>query len=369
MAELTAALATVRGGTRQLVVVEGEAGIGKTTLIEAFLPRCRDGGLAFVARAACTEQEGQAEPYRPLFDALMAMSRAPGSERLLAQLRRCAPTWLTHMPALHAGGERQRLEQRAAGVTRSRMLRELTDLLDALADERPVVLWLDDLHWADGPTLDWVAACSQGRESARTLLIVSLRPHAANRAEQFVAEARVKRWCRQIRLDGLDRQATRDLVGARLGPRAAGAAQIADRLHALTEGHPLFIAAMLDELETEDGARLSSEAEAIGQALDRRGLLVPDWLRALIDHQIDRLTADDRELLEVCSLMPDLEWSSAAAAAGANRPLDEVEPALSALASRGAFIVRAGAMTWPDGTMARRSPSGTRCIGRCCAPG
>ena len=369
LTELTAALATVRNGTRQLVVVEGEAGIGKTTLIEAFLPRCREDGPASVARAACTEQEGPAEPYRPLFDALMAMSRASGGERLLPQLRRCAPTWLTHMPALQAGGERQRLEQRAAGVTRSRMLRELTDLLDALADERPVVLWLDDLHWADGPTLDWVAACSHGREQARTLLIVSLRPNAGQRADQFVTEARVKRWCRQIRLEGLDRLATREVVGARLGPRAADAAKVADRVHALTEGHPLFITAMLDEFETEGGACLSSEADAIVRALDLRGPLVPDRLRALIDHQIGRLTSDDRELLEVCSLMPDHEWSSAAAAAGANRLLSEVEPELSALASRGAFVTRAGAMTWPTAPRPRRSPSGTRCIGRCCAHG
>ena len=232
-----------------------------------------------------------------------------------------------------------------------------------------MVLWLDDLHWADGPTLDWVAACSHGREQARTLLIVSLRPNAGQRADQFVTEARVKRWCRQIRLEGLDRLATREVVGARLGPRAADAAKVADRVHALTEGHPLFITAMLDEVETEGGACLSSEADAIVRALDLRGPLVPDWLRALIDHQIGRLTSDDRELLEVCSLMPDHEWSSAAAAAGANRLFSEVEPELSALASRGAFVTRAGAMTWPTAPRPRRSPSGTRCIGRCCAHG
>jgi DNA-binding winged helix-turn-helix (wHTH) protein/tetratricopeptide (TPR) repeat protein len=351
LADLTASLAAAGAGARQLVIIEGEPGIGKTTLVEKFLAGRSEGTAVLIAHAACTEHDGPGEPYRPMLDALMRVCRSGPSQSLL---RRCAPTWLAQMPALQMPGERQRLERRAAGVTQNRMSRELTDFLEVLASDRIVVLWLDDSQWADPPTLHWLWAFISRRDHARVLIIITLRRDENVGAAQLAAEAALKSWCRHIRLEGLDKNATRDLIGLHWGRADAGVVGAAERIHAVTEGHPLFITAILDELQTGDADHPSivDHAQPMWLLWERHGPAIPHRLRDLIEHQIARLSLQDAALLEIASLMTAVEWSAAAVAAGADEPLPVVEGALARLTSRGVFVRRTGAVAWPDGTIA-----------------
>src|SRR5258705_9439874 len=89
---------TARAGRRRLVFVTGEAGIGKTTLVETFLARL-GGGDVRIGRGQCVEQYGTGEAYMPVLEALARMGRQPGGAAIVAALRQYAPSWLTQLPA------------------------------------------------------------------------------------------------------------------------------------------------------------------------------------------------------------------------------------------------------------------------------
>src|SRR5262252_4975763 len=81
-------------GTRQLVVVSGDIGMGKTTVVDGFLAHCAAGNAGRIGRGQCAEHYGEEEPYLPVFEALWQLSRGPACDEVLAVLRRYAPLWL-----------------------------------------------------------------------------------------------------------------------------------------------------------------------------------------------------------------------------------------------------------------------------------
>jgi predicted ATPase len=135
-----------RREVRQTVFIEGEAGIGKTALLRSFLAE-QTGGEVRLADAQCVEQQGSAEPYMPVLEALDRLARS--SRETLDALRRYAPTWLVQMPWLLGAEEVRDLRSVVGEATRTRMLREMTRALEVLSAARPLVIVLEDLHWAD----------------------------------------------------------------------------------------------------------------------------------------------------------------------------------------------------------------------------
>jgi DNA-binding winged helix-turn-helix (wHTH) protein len=171
--QLMSAFAHVRAGVRQIVFVSGEAGIGKTALAETFIENLPIEASARIARGDCVERYGAGEAYQPLLEALTRLCMQPGSTPLVATLRKFAPTWLAQLPGLHTSAEQRTLQRRTAGVTPARMLRELTDAFEAMAVQAPIVLFLDDLHWSDVSTLDWLSNFARRRERACVLVIAT----------------------------------------------------------------------------------------------------------------------------------------------------------------------------------------------------
>src|SRR5262249_15456933 len=100
----------------------------------------------------------------------------PGGEQLIPLLTQYAPSWLVQMPALLRAADLEALQRRVTGVTRERMLREAIESLEVISTQRTLVLCLEDLHWADHSTVDWLAAVAQRREPARLLVIGTYRP-------------------------------------------------------------------------------------------------------------------------------------------------------------------------------------------------
>src|SRR5262245_35574920 len=130
----------------------------------------------WIGQGQCIEHYGAGEGYLPLLDALGRVCRQPGGDRLIALLHQHAPTWLVQMPALLTATELEALQRKTAGATRERMLRELAEAVEAVTVERPLVLWLEDLHWGDVSTLDWLAFVARRRERARLLVLGTYRP-------------------------------------------------------------------------------------------------------------------------------------------------------------------------------------------------
>jgi predicted ATPase len=132
-------------------------------------------------------------------------------------------------------------------------------------------------------------------------------------------------------------------------PPSAAVHRFARELHAHTEGHPLFVRALLDELRAHGLLPGPDAPSAVPSEESIARLGVPDTLRQLIERQVDELTGLERTLLEGASVL-GMEWMSAAAAVAAERDAAEVEPVLAGLARREAFVRRTGVGEWPDGT-------------------
>jgi predicted ATPase len=95
---LHAAWAQVREGQRQLIFVTGEAGMGKTAVVEAFAAQVRREPTVTLAYGQCVEHYGAGEAYLPVLEALEQLCRGPAGEDLVALLQQHAPTWLVQLP-------------------------------------------------------------------------------------------------------------------------------------------------------------------------------------------------------------------------------------------------------------------------------
>ena len=163
-------------GERQVVVVMGEAGIGKTTVVDAFAAQVSATAAIWVGRGQCIEQYGAGEPYLPLLEALSRLCRGVDGARLIELLQRHAPSWLMQLPALVVTAEFEVLQRRVSGTTRARMLRELAEAVEGVTAERPLLLVFEDLHWSDAPNLEWLAYVARRRDWARLLVLATYRP-------------------------------------------------------------------------------------------------------------------------------------------------------------------------------------------------
>jgi hypothetical protein len=99
LTQLRDALERARAGDRQIVVVSGEPGIGKTSLVKTFVTAAGAQADVHVTWGQSAEHYGAAEPYLPLLEALTRACRGPSAERFTAALDRHAPTWLTQLPS------------------------------------------------------------------------------------------------------------------------------------------------------------------------------------------------------------------------------------------------------------------------------
>ena len=154
----------------------GEPGIGKTALVETFVAQVRATADVWVGHGQCMDHYGAGEAYLPVLEALGRLGRGPAGAPLVAVLWQYAPSWLVHLPALLASEDRERLAHTTSGVTPARMLRELAEALEVLTAIRPLVLVLEDLHWSDRATVEWLAYMVRRRDPARLLILGTYRP-------------------------------------------------------------------------------------------------------------------------------------------------------------------------------------------------
>jgi DNA-binding winged helix-turn-helix (wHTH) protein/tetratricopeptide (TPR) repeat protein len=338
-------------GRRQVVFVTGEAGIGKTTLVEAFAGEVGRERAGLVARGQCLEQRGAPEPYLPVFDALGRLCQVdPGAVALLS---RVAPTWLAQMPALVEPADRADLEQRALGGTQGRMLREAAEALEAAGSDRPLVLVLEDLHWADPSTVDLLEWLARRDTPARLLVVGTYRPADALAGGAPIgnagADLRLRGLAHELRLGELGPQAVAAVLGRGL-PGADVPEELARLVHRRTDGVPLFVVQL---------AQAWTDAGVLRSASGRWELVphppgddpeVPDDLRRLLELQLERLDAADLAMLEAAAV-GGVEFAAATAAADGPGTVDAAEERCAALARHGRFLRPTGTVAWPDGTV------------------
>ncbi len=284
-------------GTRSVVWVAGEPGIGKTMLIEHFVASV---GEIACARGQCVEHYGAGEPYLPVLEALGQLCR--GNEEIPALLRAVAPTWLLQLPWLSSAEERDGLRRELAGVSPHRMLRELGEFIDRFTEARPLLLVTEDLHWSDRSTIQLVDYVARRRGSARLMWLSTFRTaevvamdHPLNPVRQ---ELRLHGLCEEIALDPFTEAEVADYVAER-SPALAGDEAFVRALHERADGVPLFVASVLTEVMARAAARDDLDA---GAAAQLAGLAVPENLTGIIEHYIGSLGVQELALLSAAAV-------------------------------------------------------------------
>ena len=113
---------------------------------------------------------GDHEPYYPILEAISNLIRLPGSKASVTEiLASQAPAWLVQFPALVTSDDLERLRRDLAGTTRERILRELCEAMEKIAKEWPLVVILEDVHWTDPYTIDWLSAFAHGNRNAKLI--------------------------------------------------------------------------------------------------------------------------------------------------------------------------------------------------------
>ena len=336
-------------GERQLVFVSGEVGIGKTTVLNLLLVRLAAWGAAWFGWGQCSEHYGEAEPYLPLLGALGQLGRGPEGPQLLAVLRRYAPMWLVHLPGLISDAELERVQRQVQGATRARMMRELAEALEVLTAARPLVLVLEDLHWSDSATVDFLAYVAQRREPAQLLILGTYRPVEAliqaHPVRGMVQELVGRGQCAELRLELLSGEDVTAYVAGRLaGPVAA---TLAAFVHGRTEGNALFTVNIVEHM-VQHGLVVRRDGQwTLRQVPEVSGL--PEGLRQLILRRIEELPAAARQILEAASVAGKA-FAVAAVAAGLQSPQEDIEVVCEGLVAQQRFIDDTGLAVWPDGT-------------------
>jgi predicted ATPase len=334
-----------------MLFVAGEAGIGKTALVEAGLAECAAHETVWVGWGQCVESYGAETGYLPLLEALGRLCRGPAGSTALEVLRQWAPSWLAQLTGVLAPAEQARLQRRTQATTRARMLCELAEALEALTPVHPVVVVLEDLHWSDPSTVDVLTMVARRREAARLLVLRTYRPAElilrAHPLRQATAELRQHGQCCELLLGYLSEAAVAAHV-ARHFPAPLVQA-MAPVLYQRTAGQPLFMIHMAEYLaqhtglETSPGPALAARLASVAEA-------IPPGVQQLIELQLGQLDDEAQRLLEMASVA-GVEFASASVAAGLHTPLQLVEEGCAALAQWGAFLEAWGLAAWPDGTV------------------
>jgi DNA-binding winged helix-turn-helix (wHTH) protein/tetratricopeptide (TPR) repeat protein len=297
-------LSKAKSGQRQLVFVTGEPGIGKTTLIQTFLAGPA-ASQVLVAGGQAVEQVEAREPYLVVLDALGRLARIADPQHVVGLLRRDAPAWLAQMPWLLEPADAAALRQSLIDVQPERMLRELAVFLEEFSSTATLILALEDLHWSDRSTVELLLMLAQRSEPARLLVIGTYRPAEASVQEHPILRAKqtlqLRHQCTEIALESLARADVQSYLYRRF-PQAVFPKALAGLIHAHTDGNPLFMVAVIDQLIARGWLVATDPGWALTVSLETLRLEVPDELREMIRFQFQGMGPADCSLLEAASV-------------------------------------------------------------------
>jgi tetratricopeptide (TPR) repeat protein/predicted Ser/Thr protein kinase len=324
--QLAAAWARARDGQRQLVLVGGEPGIGKTRISLEFARSCADQQGTVVA-GRCDEEA--LVPYQPFVEALSWYARAcPESHlrRVLAaaggggELGHFVPDFLARVPDLppptpmNAQGQRFRLFE------------TVNALLAAASQSFPVLLFIDDLHWADKPTLSLARHLVRGSDPAALCILATYRESevgAGHPLAELLADLRREQGVTRISLSGLDGKAVTALVET-LAQRNAPPALVR-QLTESTGGNPFFVGEMLRHLG-ETGA-LARHQDANPRTAAAMAIGLPEGVREVIVRRVTRLGEECARVLTLAAVL-GREFDLVALQALSDRSEDQLLDAL-----------------------------------------
>jgi DNA-binding SARP family transcriptional activator/tetratricopeptide (TPR) repeat protein len=287
-----------RAGDRRVVVVGGEPGIGKSRLVaEVARLVLADGGAVLAGRA----DDEMLAPYRPFVEALVRYDGLAGATARLPETVRYRLARLLPDVVPGGGTPSASLDQE---LDRFRLLEAVTALLAEVARSTPVLLVLEDLHWADRATLALLVHLARSPQRAALLVVVTARDGGlGNGAEapwpQALAELRRHRLAEPLRLEPLDDEAVGGLIAGHLGRRPPAA--LAAAISQATDGNPFFVEELLHHL-AETGA-IDPAGGRWPAATTVDGLGIPRGVREVLAQRLGRVSAPTAKLLQVAAVL------------------------------------------------------------------
>ncbi|MBM4432155.1 MAG: hypothetical protein FJ026_17675, partial [Chloroflexi bacterium] len=296
-ATLSSALQQALEGCGQAVFIAGEPGIGKTRLLEELAGLATARG-ARTLLACCYELESNIA-YAPFIDVLHSLlTPAPGAPLP------CPPTQLAVaaelLPELRqAWPDLPPLQPLPPDAEHTRLLRSLAQIIRLSAQGQPLLLLLDDLHWADPSSLELIHYLVHVSQDQGLLLVGAYRPTDLGPGHALATlRGSLLRQNLLVELPlGAFSEEDVVLLLQILGTQDAGGT-LARQLHHKTEGHPFFLAEALRALAQE---QMDLAAAAEGASPDR--WLLPPSVRAALLGRLDHLTPDDRAVLDHASIV------------------------------------------------------------------
>jgi DNA-binding winged helix-turn-helix (wHTH) protein/tetratricopeptide (TPR) repeat protein len=338
-------------GQRQVVLISGEAGMGKTTLVDVFQQGAvRAPGLR-IARGQCIEGFGGKEPYYPMLDALGSLLNHAENGPWIQTLAKQAPTWLAQFPALLKPEQKAALQQEILGSTRERMVRELCEALEAMAAQGPLIVILEDLHWVDPSTLDIISAIARRREPAKLLLIGTYRPVEVVLTQSplkgLKQDLMVRHLCHEINMERLG-ESDVTVYLAKEFPESGFPAGLANLIHRNSGGNALFMVAIVRDMVNKGLIALDRGRWILTAPVQEIYPGIPDTLQHMLEIQIEQLTGEEQRILQGCSVAGE-RFSAWAAAVMLDMHPASIEDVCDKLSQRQQFIRFVGIEEAPNG--------------------
>ena len=336
LAKLHAAWRNVVNGNRSVFWIAGDAGVGKTTLVEQFISELP--GVLMI-RGQCVEQYGAGEPYLPVLEALSALCR---SQPEVAELMRAfAPTWLVQLPWLMSEAERATLYRELSGANQERKVREIAELMGRFTAQHPVLFLTEDLHWSDTATLRLLDHFARRTSPARIMWLGTYRLMQiiaeSHPLQELRQELRLHRLCEEVVLDPFSEVEVAEYLQNRM-PDAGIQEAFIHKLHDHTGGLPLFLANVVDDLVT--GSRSPAWS-------------VPENLAGAIEKHIARLNPETQRLLEAASFC-GVEFRASTLAAVLGQDLAAITQQCDDLVQRQFWLQHVAIVELPDGSLDAR---------------
>ena len=282
-------------GERRLVLLVGEPGVGKTRLaVGLALAAHRQGASVLLGR---TDEEA-VHPYQTFVEALRHYVACCPLDELRRNLGPYGPDLARLLPEL--ADRMPSLPQTAPGepeTERYRLFEGVASLLAKASQSNPFVLILDDLHWADKPTLLLLKHIVRSHEPSRLLLLGTYREAELDRSHpltELIADLRRDRAVERVQVTGMDEVGVGALIRAHVGEEAQPA--FTNAVHRQTEGNPFFIQELLDHV-AEVSAQTKSEQLADANLIEE--LDVPEGVREVIGRRLLRLSEDCNHALSI----------------------------------------------------------------------
>lgn len=355
--QLRAAYTRVRDGRSLIVGLAGEPGIGKTSLLNAFLDDLNDAGeRPMVARGRCSENLAGTEAYLPVLEALDSLRSTLDGKTVGRLMLAVAPTWHQQIGAVTMTGPGFDSKEPIPAASRERMKRELGALFQDLSKRTPLIWVIDDMHWADVSTVDMLNYLAGRFDDMRLLIVTCQRPSDMALAKHpFLAirnDLQSRGAYEEISLSFL----TRDDVARYLAIQFPGHRlpdAFIDSIHARTEGSPLFMADLVRYLrDTGTIVQVDGRWEAARTATDGSRDL-PESVKGMIARKIERVDEASRKLL-LGACVQGQEFDSTVLGEALEMDPADVEEQLEILEKVHVFVQRDEEHEYPDRTLTLR---------------